>query len=131
MNAARRLITMTLPLALLLGSPAQAQEIEQEIEIGTNLVCDTETQVEMFVSFYDGDAQSAMDRVNRGVSNPTACIVSTLAYLRGPGLATARHKGSSYQIAKVLVLGMVTESGLQPVQPAAYYSLFKIDEIEI
>jgi hypothetical protein len=131
MNIARRLVTLTLPLILLLGAPAQAQESEHEVEVGTNLVCDTEAQVEMFVSLFDGDAQNAIDRVNAEVANPTACIVTTMAFYRGPKLATARHKGSSYQIAKVLVVGVVTDSGLQAVQPAAYYTLFKIDEIEV
>ena len=135
MNAARRFAALAVPVLLLLGQPAQAQQQEQgqgqQIEVGTNLVCDTEAQVEMFVALYDGDVQGAADRVNAEVANPTACVVTAMAYLRGPQLATARNKGMSYEIAQIIVLGVVTDSGLQPVNPSAYYSLFKVEGIEV
>jgi hypothetical protein len=58
-------------------------------------------------------------------------VVATTAYMRGPELATARSKGSIYRIAKIIVFGIVTESGLEATKPTIYYSLFKVDEIEV
>lgn len=131
MKAAAQIATVVLPLVLFASTSAQAQQPEQEIEIGTKLVCDTEAQAEMFVARFDGDAQSSAERVNQEVANPTACAVTTMAYLRGPQMATASNKGFVYEIAKIIVVGVVTEAGLQPVTPAAYYSVFKLDEIEV
>lgn len=131
MKAAMRVAMVALPLVLPLSQTAQAQSPERDIEVGTNLVCDTESQVEMFVTHYDGDAETAINQVNQEVANPTACVVATTAYLRGPDLATARTKGSTYRIAKIIILGVVTEDGVEATKPTVYYSLFKIDEIEV
>lgn len=133
MKATMRIAMTVVPLLLPLTQTAQAQEerSDQNIEVGTNLVCDTESQVEMFVTHYDGDAQNAINQVNQEVANPTACVVATTAYLRGPELATARSKGSTYRIAKIIVLGVVTDNGFEATKPAIYYSLFKADGIEI
>lgn len=131
MKAAMRVAMVALPLFLSLSQTAQAQSPERDIEVGTNLVCDTESQVEMFVAHYDGDAETAINQVNQEVANPTACVVATTAYLRGPDLATARTKGSTYRIVKIIILGVVTEDGVEATKPTVYYSLFKIDEIEV
>ena len=113
-----------LPLLLLLGAPAQAQEVE----VGTSLVCDTQEQVERFVALYDGDAQSTANSVNAAERDPTACAVSTMAYVRGRQLATARNKDTTFQIVPILVLGVVTEAGVQSVTPARFFSVFEIEE---
>ena len=112
---------------LLLGFPAQAQEAE----VGTNLVCDTQAQVERFVAHYDGDAQAAVDAVNAEGHDPTACAVSTMAYVRGPQLGTARNKDAAFEIVRILVVGVVTETGVKSVTPASFFSLFEIDEIRV
>jgi len=69
--------------------------------------------------------------VNQEVANPTACVVATTAYLRGPNLATAKSRGSIYKIAKIIVFGVVTETGVEATTPTVFYSLFKVDEIEV
>jgi hypothetical protein len=103
----------------------------QEVEVGTSLACDTQEQVERFIALYDGDAQSAIDRVNALEHNPTACVVSTMAYVRGPQLATAQNKDATFEIAQILVLGIVTESGVKPVTPASFFSLFEVEELRV
>jgi hypothetical protein len=124
--AAAWLAALMLPLLAPLGLSAQPQEVE----VGTSLVCDTQEQVERFVALYDGDAQSAIDRVN-AEHNPTACAVSSMAYVRGPQLATARNKDATFEIAQILVLGIVTESGVKPVTPASFFSLFEVEELRV
>jgi hypothetical protein len=99
--AAARLAVLMLPLLPLLGQPAQAQEVE----VGISLICDTQEQVERFVALYDGDAQSAIDSVNAAARDPAACVVSTMAFVRGPQLATAKSKDATFEIAQILVLG--------------------------
>jgi hypothetical protein len=115
--AAARVAALVLPLLAPLGLSAQAQEVE----VGTSLVCDTQEQVERFIALYDGDAQSAIDRVN-AEHDPRACAVSNMAYVRGPQLATARSKDAG--IAE-LVVGR-RRSGLKPVTR----HLLLADEVE-
>jgi hypothetical protein len=131
MSIAARIALVVLPSLLLMGVPAQAQEATEEIEVGTNRVCDTEAQVQRFVALYSDDLQTAVDRVNAEANDPKACIVATIAYVRGAQLATARNKDSAFQIMQILVVGVVTPSGLESVTPAALFSLFEVDEIKV
>ena len=125
MKFVSRLTLLALPLLTFLVSPAQ------EVEVGTGLVCDTQEQVERFISLYDGDAQSTANSVNAAENNPTACGVTTMAYVRGRQLATARNKDTAFQIVPILVLGVVTEAGVESVTPAAFFSVFEIEEIGV
>jgi hypothetical protein len=118
---------LALPLVLLSGLPARAQEVE----VGTSLICDTQEQVERFVTLYDGDVQSTANIVNAAEHNPTACAVSTMAYVRGHQLARARNKDTTFQIVPILVVGVVSEDGVESVTPAPFFSVFAVEEIGI
>jgi hypothetical protein len=121
-----RIIPLFLPLVLL-SLPSRAQEIE----LGTSLICDTQEQVERFVTLYDGDPQSTVNNVNAAEHDPTACAVSTTAYVRGRQLAVARNKHTTFQIVPILVLGVITEDGVKSVTPAPFFSVFEVEEISI
>jgi hypothetical protein len=126
-NFASRITLLVTPLVLLLSLPASAQEIE----VGTSLICDTQEQVERFVTLCDGDAQSTVNSVNAAEHNPTACAVSTMAYVRGRQLARARNKDTTFQIVPILVLGLVTGEGVESVTPAPFFTVFEVEEIGI
>jgi hypothetical protein len=128
-EAAMRFAARLVPLMVssLFAVPALAQEVE----VGTNLFCDTQEQVERFVTLFDGDTQNAVDGVNAAEHDPTACAVSTVAYVRGPKLATARSKDAAFEIVKILVLGVVAEDGVHPVKPSPYYSVITVEEISV
>jgi hypothetical protein len=127
MNFTPRLELILLPLLLLAAIPGQAQEVE----VGTNLICDTQEQVERFVALYDGNAQAAISAVNAAEHNPTACGVATAAFVRGPQLATARNKDTTFNIVQLLVVAVVTETGVESVTPAAFFSLVPVEEIPV
>ena len=111
-------------LVLLLGAPAGAQQVQ----IGTGPICDTQKQTERLVALLDGGAESAIKVVNAEENDPTACVVATVAYVRGPQIAVARAKDGTYQIVKVLVLGLHTPNGILATAPAAYFTILKVDE---
>jgi hypothetical protein len=92
---------------LLLAIPAAAQEVE----LGTGLICDTRHQVERIVALMDSNAETAISVVNAEEKNPTACAVVTVAYFRGNEQVTIRKRNGCYQIAKILVIGVVTDDG--------------------
>jgi len=119
---------LLLPAVILFGVPAQAQEVE----LGSGLICDTQNQVERFVALYNGDAQAAAEAVNAEMHDPTACGFANMAFVRGRQLAIARNKDRTFDIVQILVVGVANEAGgVQTVTPAAFYSLFPVEEIEI
>ena len=114
-------------LAALLSAPARASDYE----VGTNLVCDTQAQVERFVTLFTGDAQAAIRVVNIEEQNPSACAIMNLAYVRGPQLGMVRNGDSAFEIVRILVVGIEAEGGIREVRPAAYFSLFGIKEFAV
>ena len=101
-----------------------------DVQFGTALVCDTQEQVERFVAVYAGDAARAVSTVNAEEHDPSACGMASVAYVVSPPLATARSKDATFQIVKILVLGVTTEDGVQPVKPAPFFSALEVDERE-
>ena len=119
-------------LASLLGSlPARAQPVEVEVEMGASLICDTQKQVERFVAVFDGNAERAANVVNDEEHDPTACVVATVSYVRGPEIATARTRTDTFRIVRILVLGVLTERGMATAGPAAFYSIRKVEEVGV
>jgi hypothetical protein len=102
-------------LSLIIFSPARAQEYEH----GTALLCDTQRQVERYVALFNGKEQSAINAVNTEEQNPSACVIETVAFVRGPDLGTARNEESAFQIVRILVVGVETPSGLHSTRPSA------------
>ena len=128
-------MSFTTRLALVLGLlaaisvPARATDYRAtDYEVGTNLLCDTREQAERFVALFKGDAEAAVVAVNTEVQNPTACALMDVAYMRGPQIAMARHGDNAFEIVRILVVGIATETGLKPVRPAVYFSLFGVKE---
>jgi hypothetical protein len=116
----------SLVLLLLLAAPAGAQEVQ----VGTGPICDTQKQTERLVGLLDSGAEAAIKLVNAEEKDPTACVVATVAYVEGPQLAVIHKKAGSYRIVKVLVIGLHTPAGVAAVAPAAYFTIFKIEEQE-
>ena len=117
------LLSLILPLLQLFGSSTSLGGIE----VRPTLVCDTQQQVERFVTLFDGDTQTAVGTVNAEEHNPTACGIATLAYVRGPTVTTAKHKNVTFQIFEILVVGLFTSDGLRPVEPARFFSFLMLD----
>ena len=115
-------------LFLLICAPVQALEKhgldERNMEVGDVLVCDTQEQVERYVAHYHGDKEAAVRAVNREENDPSACGVATAAFVRGPQMATARAENMAFEIIRILVLGIDSQDGFRPVQPAPYFTAF-------
>lgn len=124
MTVAHRIALLILPSILLMDLPAQAADVQ----VGTALVCDTEQQVERFIAFYDGDAETAVEAVNAEERNPTACALAAIVYVPGPPLAMARKRIATFQIVQVLVIGIVTPNGVRSVEPTHFFSVQEVEE---
>jgi hypothetical protein len=127
MSFAIRFVLLLALLACLLSAPVRASDYE----VDTSLVCDTQTQVERFAAVFTGDAQDAIRVVNAEEQNPSACVMKNVAYVRGARLGMVRHGDSAFEIVRILVIGIETESGILPVRPSIYFSLFSVKEYAI
>src|ERR1700691_5293419 len=110
----------------LLSAPAKARDIE----VDTILTCDTQGEAERVGTLLHGNAQnvvSAVREVNAEENSQTACVVVDAAYVRGTDLATVRANGETFQIAPILLIGILNETGMQSLPQNVYFSVFKID----
>ena len=130
MTLAARIAPLFALLAAPFCVPAHAADAA-DYEVASSLVCDTQEQVERFVALFAGDAQAAIRVVNAEQKNPTACAMMNIAFVRGNQLGTARNGDNAFHITHILVIGVENGNGIQPVQPAAYYSAFGVKEYAI
>ena len=128
MTLAARIAPLFALLAAPFCVPAHAADAA-DYEVAWSLVCDTQEQVERFVALFAGDAQAAIRVVNAEQKN--ACAMMNIAFVRGNQLGTARHGDNAFHITHILVIGVENGNGIQPVQPAAYYSGFGVKEYAI
>jgi hypothetical protein len=125
------MVTNALSCALCAAALSLASSIPsraQTLEVDSGIFCDTQKQVERFVAILDGDTRAAINTVNAEENDPTACVFGTVAYIRGPEIATTRSKSGTYHIVRVIVVGFLTEGGLRAAGPATSFSVKQIDE---
>ena len=123
--------TRLLPLLSVLIAPLCGSAQAMDYEVGSSIVCDTQSQVERFVALFSGDTQAAIDAVNAEEQDPTACALIDAAYLRGAEIGMARNGDSAFEIVRILVVGVDTAAGIQAVRPNAYFSLFGVKEYAV
>jgi hypothetical protein len=123
--------TRLLPLLVVLFAPSCGSAQAMNYEVGTSIICDTQTQVERFVALLSEGTQAAIDAVNAEGQNPSACALVDVAYLRGAKIGMARNGDSAFEIVQILVVGIDTAAGIQAVRPSAYFSLFGVKEYAV
>ena len=111
-------------LCLLVSAPARAQEVE----VGTAVICDTQKQVELFVTLLPDNAESAVSAVNAEEKSDSACGMSKYAFLRGSRIALVYNQDETFEIVKILVVGVALQGKVQAVVPSIFFSVFKLDE---
>jgi len=127
-NLVLRLVLVAV-LATIVFGPALAEGSGTgEIKIDTRLVCNTQHEAFRFVKLYSGDAEAALRTVNAEESDPTACDIIPVLYFVGPRLGSAKTGNKTFNIVKILVIGVVTTDGVRTVLPTEYFSALAVDE---
>ena len=121
-----RIACLTLALAL----PAQGQESQgqppERVEIDTNLICDTPQQVERFVTLLDqngGSAEAAIAAVNEENKTQDACVIATAAYRRAGVAGMAKNNEATFDVVRIVVIGVYTVNGLEQSLPTEFFTL--------
>jgi hypothetical protein len=136
MRLSKRIVALVALLATTLATavsfPVRAADEEAvNYEVGKALICDTQAQAERFVALFNGDGPAAVGVVNAEQHDPTACAIADVAFVRGPSLGTARNRDAAFEIVRILVIGVQSESAMRPVRPAAYFSLLRVKEFAV
>jgi hypothetical protein len=122
-------------LSILLCARAQAQEDsdipQRHVEVAQAVVCNTQKQVERFVAHYKGNQEEAIEAVNREEGDPTACVVVSAAFVRGPQIGTVSHGNMAFRIVRILILAVDAPGGLQVVNPVPYFAAFGVTEYPV
>jgi hypothetical protein len=123
-----------LALALALALPARAQEAQgrgqERVEIDTNLICDTSQQVERFVTLLDenkGSAEAAIEAVNEENKTQDACVIATAAYRRAGVASTVKNTEATFDVTRIVVIGVYTVNGLERSMPTEFFALLPHD----
>ena len=128
MHCIARIACLTLALAL----PAHAQDApakqdsQDRVEIDTNLFCDTPQQVERFVLLLDenkGSAEAAIAAVNQENKTQDACVIATAAYRRAGVTSTVKNREATFDVTRIVVLGIYTVKGLERSLPTEFFTL--------
>jgi hypothetical protein len=129
-------LSKSIALLALLATPlsptARTMDFQPgDYEVGKTVICDTKVQAERFVDLFNDDATAAVGVVNAEQHDPTACGIVDVAYVRGPSVGIARHGDKTFEIVRMLVIGVSVEGTIRPVNPAAYFSLLRIREFAV
>jgi hypothetical protein len=125
-------IASTLLACLAWALPAPAQEApttqsgEKRVEIDTNLICDTQQQVERFVTLLDdtgGSAEAAIDKINAENETQDACVIATAAYRRAGVVGTVKNNEATFDVTRIVVIGVYTVNGLERTLPTEFFML--------
>ena len=128
MSFAARLVPLLAAFAAPLGAAIVGPAHAANYEAGTVLVCDTQSEVEQFVTLFSGDPRAAIVAVNEAEHNLTACGLLDVTYLRGVEMGTVRNGDSAFQVVHILVVAIDNGAGMQSVRPTAFYSAFSVKE---
>jgi hypothetical protein len=119
-------------LTLALALPAHAQDDgakqdpQERVEIDTNLFCDSPQQVERFVTLLDenkGSAEAAIAGVNQENKTQDACVIATAAYRRAGVTSTVKNREATFDITRIVVIGIYTVNGLERSLPTEFFTL--------
>jgi len=112
-------------LALLPAIPALAQD-GGRTETDTHLICDTQQQVERFVTLFDTSrrsAEAAIATVNAEHDTPDACVIATAVYHPNGAVATVKGPEATFDVLRITVVGVYTVNGLEHSPPTAFFTL--------
>jgi hypothetical protein len=94
----------------------------QNIENGVGVVCDSPQQVERVI-ILRADFKSAVEEIN-AQNNSRVCEILNVAFLVGGIVAEASNDKGTWQIRKILIVGLYLGRIMNTVQPYQKYTAF-------
>ena len=105
---------------------AAATDVAQRIENGVGVVCNSPAHVEQLIGM-SSDAQSAVEQINTQ-NNARVCEIANVAFLVGGIVGEASNEKGTWQIRRILIVGLIVGKVTSPVQPYERYSAFIVSK---
>lgn len=121
-----RYILVAAGMATLLALSMSAGAKAQSIENGAGVLCNSAQQVEQFIRLQT-DSQSAVNQIN-AQSQSRVCEIRNVAFLVGGIVSESSNDKGTWQIRRVLVVGLIIGRNTSPVQPYEKYTAFIISK---
>ena len=129
------LLSRVVMWGLLFCFPVGANALEpnkNSIEVGVGLVCNSEQQVQRYLSLHAQDRapETTLKLVNTESQDPNACSIAAVAFIRGKEGATVPAPGGQMKITEIRILAAQTPFGWQRVTGLVQYTAIfeKLDE---
>ena len=129
------LLSRVVMWGLLFCFPVGANALEPDknsIEVGVGLVCNSEQQVQRYLSLHAQDRapETTLKLVNTESQDPNACSIAAVAFIRGKEGATVPAPGGQMKITEIRILAAQTPFGWQRVTGLVQYTAIfeKLDE---
>jgi hypothetical protein len=94
----------------------------QNIENGVGVICDSPQQVEQIIALRT-DFKSAVEEINTQ-NKSRVCEILNIAFLVGGIIAEASNDKGTWQIRKILIVGLYLGRVMNSVQPYQKYTAF-------
>ena len=118
----RRAIWYTVATAGALSIATTVGARAQDIENGVGVICDSPRQVEQVITLRH-DFKDAVAEIN-ALNKMPVCEILNVAFLVGGIVAEASNDDGTWQIRKVLIVGLYLGRVMNSVQPYEKYSAF-------
>jgi len=118
----RRAIWYTVATAGVLSIAMTVGARGQDIENGVGVICDSPRQVEQVITLRH-DFKAAVAEIN-ALNKTRVCEILNVAFLVGGIVAEASNDEGTWQIRKVLIVGLYLGRVMSSVQPYEKYSAF-------
>jgi hypothetical protein len=100
--------------------PAPAQHATYQ---GTGIVCDEPEQVARYVR--STESEGALAAINAEKAN--SCAIMKVAFLMGETREKIASSTGTWQITKILIVGVDIGQGIQEVVPTVQWSAFRVE----
>jgi hypothetical protein len=121
-----KILASALSIAVLFFSIA-AGMAEQQIERGNGVVCDSPHQVERFIAL-DIDTNEAIARINAESPSGSTCEFIEAEYIVGGIVGEASNLKGTWEIRKVLIVGLIVGRVRKPVLAYEKYTAFIVSK---
>jgi hypothetical protein len=122
MRKAVRSMLATAGMSVLVLLAITVQGGSQTIENGVGVVCDSPQQVEQVI-ILRSDFKSAVEEIN-AQNKSRVCEIINIAFLVGGIVAEASNDKGTWQIRKILIVGLYLGRIMNSVQPYQKYTAF-------
>jgi hypothetical protein len=112
--------------SLSVGIAADTDALAQRIENGVGVVCNLPQHVEQLIGM-SSDTQSAVEQINTQ-NNARVCEIANVAFLVGGIVGEASNEKGTWQIRRILIVGLIVGKVTNPVQPYERYSAFIVSK---